>query len=114
MLVSRIANGNKLAMQVLFARRRIRVYRWLLRFVGNETVAEDLLSDVFSMCGSKLIALKGVSPLRRGCWRWPVSRPSPHVAAARWSCARSFQAFDQLCGSRGALHERFKGPFSEG
>ena len=23
------------------------VYRWLLRFVGNETVAEDLLSDVF-------------------------------------------------------------------
>ncbi len=23
------------------------IYRWLLRFVGNETVAEDLLSDVF-------------------------------------------------------------------
>ena len=24
-----------------------KLYRWLLRFVGNETVAEDLLSDVF-------------------------------------------------------------------
>jgi Sigma-70 region 2 len=47
MLVSRIANGDKLAMQVLFARHRTPVYRWLLRFVGNETVAEDLLSDVF-------------------------------------------------------------------
>src|SRR3954447_24522666 len=47
MLVKRIAAGDKLAMQVLFARHRIRVYRWLLRFVGNETVAEDLLSDVF-------------------------------------------------------------------
>src|SRR3954447_6816117 len=34
-------------MQVLFARHRTPVYPWLLRFVGNETVAEDLLSDVF-------------------------------------------------------------------
>jgi RNA polymerase sigma-70 factor (ECF subfamily) len=46
-LVERIAAGDKLAMQVLFARHRTSVYRWLLRFVGNETVAEDLLSDVF-------------------------------------------------------------------
>ena len=43
----RIADGDKLAMQVLFARHRTPVYRWLLRFVGNETVAEDLPSDVF-------------------------------------------------------------------
>ena len=34
-------------MQVLFARHRTNVFRWLLRFVGNETVADDLLSDVF-------------------------------------------------------------------
>src|SRR3954452_8724172 len=46
-LVQRIAAGDKLAMQVLFARHRTNIYRWLLRFVGNETVAEDLLSDVF-------------------------------------------------------------------
>ena len=47
MLVARIAAGDKLAMQVLFALHRTYVYRWLFRFVGNETVAEDLLSDVF-------------------------------------------------------------------
>src|SRR4051794_19860443 len=47
MLVERIAAGDKLAMQVLFSRHRTPIYRWLLRFVGNETVAEDLLSDVF-------------------------------------------------------------------
>ena len=47
MLVARIAAGDKLAMQVLFARHRTPIYRWLLRFVGNKTVAEDLLSDVF-------------------------------------------------------------------
>ena len=46
-MVERIAAGDKLAMQVLFARHRTNIYRWLLRFVGNETVAEDLLSDVF-------------------------------------------------------------------
>jgi hypothetical protein len=39
--------GDRLAMQTLFIRHRTYVYRWLLRFVGNETVAEDLLSDVF-------------------------------------------------------------------
>jgi RNA polymerase sigma-70 factor (ECF subfamily) len=47
MLVERIAVGDKLAMQVLFARHRTAIYRWLYRLVGNETVAEDLLSDVF-------------------------------------------------------------------
>jgi hypothetical protein len=33
-------------MQALFARHRTYVYRWLLRFVSNETLAEDLLSEV--------------------------------------------------------------------
>jgi RNA polymerase sigma-70 factor, ECF subfamily len=47
MLVARIASGDRLAMQTLFARYRTPVYRWLVRLVGNETVAEDLLSDVF-------------------------------------------------------------------
>src|SRR5260370_5049688 len=46
-LVNRIAAGDKLAMQALFARYQTPVYRWLLRFVSNETLAEDLLSEVF-------------------------------------------------------------------
>jgi RNA polymerase sigma-70 factor, ECF subfamily len=33
--------------QVLFVRHRTPVYRWLLRFVSNATLAEDLLSEVF-------------------------------------------------------------------
>src|SRR3954471_17841526 len=47
MLVTRIAAGDKLAMQALFARHRGSVYRWLLRVVGKESVAEEFLSDVF-------------------------------------------------------------------
>jgi RNA polymerase sigma-70 factor (ECF subfamily) len=47
MLIQRIADGDRLAMQVLFARHRTPVYRWLLRLVGHEALAEDLLSEVF-------------------------------------------------------------------
>ena len=46
-LISRIAAGDKLAMQVLFARHHVRVYRFILRLVGNEAQAEDLISEVF-------------------------------------------------------------------
>ena len=47
-LINRIATGDKLAMQTLFARHRTFVYRWLLGFVSNdETLAEDLLNEVF-------------------------------------------------------------------
>jgi RNA polymerase sigma-70 factor (ECF subfamily) len=46
-LIKRIAGGDQLAMRTLYARHRIPLYRWLLRIVRNETVAEDLLSDVF-------------------------------------------------------------------
>lgn len=46
-LIERIARGDQLAMQTLFARHRLRVYRFVLRMVRDETLAEDLLSDVF-------------------------------------------------------------------
>src|SRR5262245_29579870 len=46
-LVEQIAAGSKPAMQALFVRHRTYVYRWLLRLVSNETLAEDLLSEVF-------------------------------------------------------------------
>ena len=46
-LIGRIAKGDRLAMQVLFARHHVRVYRFVLRLVGNATTAEDLISEVF-------------------------------------------------------------------
>jgi RNA polymerase sigma-70 factor (ECF subfamily) len=47
MLIARIAKGDQLAMRTLFGRHRIALYRWLLRLVRDEALAEDLLSDVF-------------------------------------------------------------------
>ena len=46
-LIGRIANGDRLAMQVLFARHHVRVFRFVLRLVRDETTAEDLISEVF-------------------------------------------------------------------
>jgi RNA polymerase sigma-70 factor (ECF subfamily) len=46
-LVGRIAAGDRLAMQVLFARHHVRVYRFVLRLVRSEATAEDLMSEVF-------------------------------------------------------------------
>jgi RNA polymerase sigma-70 factor (ECF subfamily) len=46
-LIGRIANGDRLAMQVLFARHHVRVYRFVLRLVRSEATAEDLISEVF-------------------------------------------------------------------
>lgn len=46
-LIARIAAGDKLAMQVLFARHHVRVYRFVLRLVGDQGKAEDLISEVF-------------------------------------------------------------------
>jgi RNA polymerase sigma-70 factor, ECF subfamily len=46
-LNGRIANGDRLAMQVLFARHHVRVFRFVVRLVRNETTAEDLISEVF-------------------------------------------------------------------
>jgi RNA polymerase sigma-70 factor (ECF subfamily) len=46
-LIGRIANGDRLAMQVLFARHHVKVYRFVLRFLRNESAAEDLISEVF-------------------------------------------------------------------
>ena len=53
-LISRIAGGDRLAMQVLYARHHVRVYRFVLRLVRNEATAEDLISEVFLATGRKV------------------------------------------------------------
>src|SRR5215468_3018726 len=47
MLLESIAAGEKSAMHVLYARHNVRVYRFILRIVGDTSVAEDLVSQVF-------------------------------------------------------------------
>ncbi len=46
-LIERIAAGDKLAMQVVFARHHVRVFRFVLGLVKDRTMAEDIIGDVF-------------------------------------------------------------------
>jgi RNA polymerase sigma-70 factor (ECF subfamily) len=46
-LIGRITSGDRLAMQVLYARHHVKIYRFVLRLTRNETTAEDMISEVF-------------------------------------------------------------------
>jgi RNA polymerase sigma-70 factor (ECF subfamily) len=47
MLIESIADGEKSAMHILYARHHVRTYRFILRMVRDASIAEDLVSQVF-------------------------------------------------------------------
>jgi RNA polymerase sigma-70 factor, ECF subfamily len=71
-LIERIATGDKLAMQVLFARHHVRVYRFALGLVGNQTLAEDLMSEVFLEVWRKAIKFEARSTV--STWLLAIAR----------------------------------------
>src|SRR5712691_9273191 len=91
-LIELIAEGDKRAMQVLYARHNVRVYRFIVRLTGNQSLAEDLVSEVFldvwrqaegfeakSQVSTWLLAIaryKALSALRRRS-RIPPTIPRP-------------------------------------
>jgi RNA polymerase sigma-70 factor, ECF subfamily len=46
-LVRAISEGDRRAMQVLYRRHNVRVYRFILRLTNDASLAEDLVSEVF-------------------------------------------------------------------
>jgi RNA polymerase sigma-70 factor (ECF subfamily) len=46
-LIRRIAGRDQSAMNALYARHHVRLYRYLVRLVRNEAIAEELMSEVF-------------------------------------------------------------------
>ncbi len=46
-LLRMIAGGDRQAMHLLFSRHNARVYRFVLRFIGNASSAEDIVSETF-------------------------------------------------------------------
>lgn len=47
MLLKNVAEGDKAAMHIIFARHRERVFRFIQRLVRNPAIVEDLVSQVF-------------------------------------------------------------------
>jgi RNA polymerase sigma-70 factor, ECF subfamily len=71
-LISRIVDGDQLAMRTLFARHRVALYRWLLRLVGDEALAEDLLSEVFLDVWRQAASFEGRSSV--STWLLAIAR----------------------------------------
>jgi len=71
-LIRRIAAGDQSAMRALFARYRVRVYRWLLRLVDDEALAEDLLSEVFLDVWRRVASFEARSSL--STWLLAIAR----------------------------------------
>src|SRR5258706_12251737 len=46
-LIKSIGKGEKRAIEVLFARHNARIFRFALRLIRDESMAEDLVSEVF-------------------------------------------------------------------
>lgn len=86
-LLARIARGEELAMRALFARHQTTVYRWLLRLVRNEAMAEDLLSEVFLDVWRQAASFQGRSSVTT--WLLAIAR---HKALS----ARRRRVDDQL------------------
>ena len=87
-LIGRIANGDRLAMQVLFARHHVRVYRFVLRLVRNEATAEDFEQAMNRM-------LRDLRASHTGFFHESAPR-----AAGRIAIAATFTKADTADGSR--------------
>ncbi len=71
-LIAKVAQGNRLAMQLLFVRHHARVYRFLLRMLGSAAAAEDLSSEVFLAVWQQASRFRGSSSV--STWLLAIAR----------------------------------------
>ena len=72
MLLKSVAEGDKAAMHVMFARHRTRVFRFVQRMVRNAAIAEDLVSQVFLDVWRSANRFEGRS--RVSTWLFSIAR----------------------------------------
>jgi hypothetical protein len=92
-LVRSIAAGDKHAMRILFARHNVRVFRFVLRLVGDNSAAEDLVSEVFLDVWRQAGRFQGRSQVTT--WLLAIARNKALSALLR----RSTEELDDVVGS---------------
>jgi RNA polymerase sigma-70 factor, ECF subfamily len=80
-LVREIARGNRLAMRTLFVRHELRVFRFALRIVGDRSVAEDVITEVFFDVWKKAGRFEGRSTV--STWLLGITRHKALTAATK-------------------------------
>ena len=80
-LIKAIALGDRRAMELLYARHGVRVYRFSLRMTGDATVAEDIASEVFLEVWRRADRFKADSQV--STWLLAIARNKSHSALRR-------------------------------
>jgi RNA polymerase sigma-70 factor, ECF subfamily len=71
-LINRVVAGNRLALQVLYARHQLAVFRFALRIVRDEAIAEDVVNEVFFEAWKKACTFQGHSQV--STWLLAITR----------------------------------------
>ena len=79
-LIAAIARGERDAMERLYARHHVRVFRFAVRLTGNTVLAEDIVSEVFLSVWRQAAGFKGRSNL--STWLFAIAR-NKSVSAIR-------------------------------
>src|SRR5262245_47012267 len=80
-LISAISGGDRNAMKVLYERHSVPVFRFVKRLVPDDTVAEDVVHDVFLDVWRQAGAFKGHCQV--GTWLLAVARNKAITIARR-------------------------------
>jgi RNA polymerase sigma-70 factor (ECF subfamily) len=71
-LVARVAEGDRQALRLLFARHQPKVYRFVLRLVTNSATAEDVVNEVFFDLWRQAASFEGRAQL--STWLLAIAR----------------------------------------
>ena len=71
-LVARVAEGDRQALRLLFARHQPKVHRFVLRLVTNDATAEDVVNDVFFDLWRQAASFEGRAQL--STWLLAIAR----------------------------------------
>ncbi len=80
-LLARMAEGDRLAMQVFFRRHNVRVFRFVLRILSDHSLAEDVVSEVFLDVWRQAGRFEGRSAV--STWLLAIARHKAYAALRR-------------------------------
>src|SRR5262249_7767950 len=93
-LIERIASGDKRAMSLLYARHHVRIFRFALRFVGDEMLAEALVSETFLDVWQKARTFEGRSQV--STWLLAIARYKALASQRRRSSDTDEDAWESI------------------
>jgi RNA polymerase sigma-70 factor (ECF subfamily) len=106
-LIAKVADGNRLAMQVLYARHHSRIHRFLTRLTGDDARTEDILTEVFLSAWRHAHRFEGRMAV--STWLIAVARRKAYAALRRDGDERPTAESEAETGARPARQGKKRG-----